>query len=559
MKRRDFLRAAAASAIAACAPTATTPGPTGDVVSGMSLERKVGQLMSVAFHGTKITSSLEAMIRDRGVGGVILYSENFADAAGLAKIVADLDQIARDAKSLPLFFEIDQEGGPVIRINKGATILPGQMALAATADPERSVRTAATIAATELRALGVNWNFAPVADVNDEPTNPIISNRSFSSDPARVSALVTAAVQAYAAAGFFCCAKHFPGHGSTTTDSHTGLPKIEVDRATLDRIELPPFRAAIAAGVPAIMSAHIVVPALDATPELPVTLSKAVMTDLIRNTLGFQGIVVTDDLEMGALSNVGEAAAGLRAIQAGADYLLFRFDESAQLEGHRLITDAVRSGSLDSAQLDRSVRRIVEAKRRFGILDGRRDQSAPDLSANAKTSLELARGATTLLRNRGGALPLRGRILAVSPTNADISFFDGQPTLGSVISTKRPDAIVQSLPLRPSAAEIDRVVTASRAADAVVVGTTNLFAYPEQVDLVRALAKEKPVAVVALRGPYDILSIPEIAAYLCAYDSREPSLTAAAEVLLGERKPLGSLPAVVPGVFSIGAGMRDFV
>ena len=187
MKRRDFLRAAAASAIAACAPTPATTGTTGELVAAMSLERKVGQLMSVAFHGTTITSSLETMIRERGIGGVILYSENFADGQSLAKLVADLDRIARDAKSLPLFFEVDQEGGPVIRINKGATILPGQMALAATADPERSVRTAATIAAAELRALGVNWNFAPVADVNDEPTNPVISNRSFSSDPTRVS------------------------------------------------------------------------------------------------------------------------------------------------------------------------------------------------------------------------------------------------------------------------------------------------------------------------------------------------------------------------------------
>src|SRR5256886_8131598 len=556
MKRRDFLRATAATAIAACTPT-TIPTASGDVVAAMSLERKVGQLMSVAFHGTKITSSLESMIRDRGIGGVILYSENFTDAAGLAKLVADLDRIARDAKSLPLFFEMDQEGGPVIRISKGATILPGQMALAATGDPERSVRTAATIAAAELRALGVNWTFAPVADVNDEPTNPIIGNRSFSSDPARVSSLVSAAVQAYGAAGFFCCAKHFPGHGSTTTDSHTGLPKIEADRATLDRVELPPFRAAIAAGVPAIMSAHIVCPALDATPELPVTLSRAVMTDLLRNTLGFQGLVVTDDLEMGALKNVGEAAAGLRALQAGADYLLFRFDEGAQLEGHRLITEAARSGSLSAARIDESVRRVVDAKRRFGILEGRRDQSAPDLAANARTALDLARGATTLLRNRG-VQPLRGRILAVSPTNADISFFDGQATLGSVMSSKRPDAISQSLPLHPSSAEIDRVVAASRAADVVVVGTTNLFGYPEQVDLVRALSKEKPVAVVALRGPYDIQSVPEVAAYLCAFDSREPSLTAAAEVLLGERKPSGSLPAVVPGFFAIGAGLRDF-
>ena len=556
MKRRDLLRAAAATALAACAPT-TTPTLSGDLVGSMSLERKAGQLMSVAFHGTKITGALEAMIRDRGVGGVILYSENFSDAAGLAKLIADLDQIARDAKSLPLFFEVDQEGGPVIRINKGATVLPGQMALAATPDPDRSVRTAAAINAAELRALGVNWNFAPVADVNDEPTNPIIGNRSFSSDPARVSGLVTAAVQTYAAAQFFSCAKHFPGHGSTTTDSHTGLPKIEADRATIDRVELPPFRAAIAAGAPAIMSAHIVVPALDPTPELPVTLSKAVMTDLLRNTLGFRGLVVTDDLEMGALKSVGEAAAGLRALQAGADYLLFRFDESAQTEGHRLITDAVQSGSLSTARLEESVGRVVDAKRRFGILDGRRDAKAPDLAANARTAVDLARGATTLLRNRG-VLPLRGRILAVSPTNADISFFEGQPSLASVIAAKRSDAMSESLPLHPSAGEIERVVNASRAADVVVVGTTDLFAYPEQVQLVKALAREKPVAVVALRGPYDILSVPEVPAYLCAYDSREPTLTAAAEVLFGERKPTGSLPAVVPGAFSIGAGMRDF-
>jgi beta-N-acetylhexosaminidase len=281
------------------------------------------------------------------------------------------------------------------------------------------------------------------------------------------------------------------------------------------------------------------------------------MTDLVRNTLGFQGLLLTDDLEMGALKSVGEATAGLRAFEAGADYLLFRFDESAQLEGHRLIAEAVRSGAITGARLDQSVGRVVEAKRRFGILDGRRDQSGPDLAANARTALELARGATTLLRNRG-VLPLRGRILAVSPTNADISFFDGQPTLGSVIAAKRSDAVSQSLPLRPGGGDIARVVTMSRSADVVVVGTTNLFAYPEQVELVKAIAKSKPVAVVALRGPYDILSVPEVPAYLCAYDSREPSLIAAAEVLLGERKPSGSLPALIPGVFTMGAGMRDF-
>src|SRR5207245_7626909 len=203
-----------------------------------------------------------------------------------------------------------------------------------------------------------------------------------------------------------------------------------------------------------------------------------------------EGIIVTDGLEMGALKNVGEAAAGLRAIQAGADYLLFRFDESAQLEGHRLITEAVRSGSVSTARLDESVRRVVDAKRRFGILDGRRDQSAPDLAANARTALELARGATTLLRNRG-VLPLRGRILAVSPTNADISFFEGQATLGSVMAAKRSDAVSESLSLHPTASEIDRVVSASRAPDVVVAGTPTLVAYPDQRAVVWSLVQHQ--------------------------------------------------------------------
>lgn len=514
--------------------------------------------MSVAFHGTRVTSALEAMIRERGLGGVILYAENFADAPSLTKLIDDLSRIAREAKTLPLFFEIDQEGGPVVRIGKGATVLPGQMSLAATPDPERSVRTAVGIIAAELKATGVNWNFAPVADVNDEPANPVIGNRAFSSDPARVSSLVTAAVGAYAAAGLFCCAKHFPGHGSTTVDSHTGLPKIEADRASLDRVALAPFRSAIAAGVPAIMSAHIVVPALDPTPELPVTLSQSVLTDLLRGRLGFNGLVVTDDLEMGALKSIGQPAAGLRALKAGADFLLFRFDESAQVEGHRRIVDGVRSGALPSARLEESVRRVIDAKRRFGVLDNRRDGPAPDQAANARAALDLARGAVTLLRNRD-VLPLRGRIFAVAPANPDISVIEGQPTLGATLAAKRPDTMAHAMTLHPSAAEIDRIVAAARTADVAVVGTTSLFAYPEQVEVVRALARDKPVVVVALRGPYDVLSVPEIPAYLCAYDGREPTMVATAEILLGERKPVGSLPAAVPGVFPIGAGMRDFV
>ena len=556
MKRRTLLGAAAATALAACTPGGPNAAP-GDPVSAMSLERKVGQLMSVAFHGSRVTSALEAMIRDKGIGGVILYSENFSDAASLSKLIADLSEIARLAKTIPLFFEIDQEGGAVTRIGKGATVLPGQMALAATPDPAQSVRTAVGIIANELNAVGVNWNLAPDGDVNDEPTNPVIGNRSFSSDPARVSSLVTAAVQAYAAANFLCCVKHFPGHGSTTIDSHTGLPRIDADRATLDRIELAPFRAAIAVGVPAIMSAHIVVPALDPTPGLPVTLSKPVLTDLLRGTLGFGGVIVTDDLEMGALQSVGEAAAGLRALQAGADFLLFRFDESAQLEGHRRIADAVRAGALPLERLEASARRIVNLKRSRSIYLGRRETPAPDLAAHAQVSLDLARDSITLLRNRT-VLPLRGRVLVIAPANPDVAVLPDQPALGTVIARKRSDAVTQTMSLKPNASDVDRAVSAARQSDVVVIGTTDLFANPEQAQLVRAVANERPVCMVSLRGPYDVMTIADVPAYLCAYDGREPSLVAASEILVGERKPVGAVPVEIPGLFRIGAGMKDF-
>jgi len=556
VKRRTLLGAAAATALAACTPGGPNAAP-GDPVSAMSLERKVGQLMSVAFHGSRVTSALEAMIRDKGIGGVILYSENFSDAASLSRLIAELSEIARQAKTIPLFFEIDQEGGAVTRIGKGATVLPGQMALAATPDPAQSVRTAVGIIANELNAVGVNWNLAPDGDVNDEPTNPVIGNRSFSSDPARVSSLVTAAVQAYAAANFLCCVKHFPGHGSTTIDSHTGLPRIDADRATLDRIELAPFRAAIAVGVPAIMSAHIVVPALDPTPGLPVTLSKPVLTDLLRGTLGFGGVIVTDDLEMGALQSVGEAAAGLRALQAGADFLLFRFDESAQLEGHRRIADAVRAGALPLERLEASARRIVNLKRSRSIYLGRRETPAPDLAAHAQVSLDLARDSITLLRNRT-VLPLRGRVLVVAPANPDVAVLPDQPALGTVIARKRSDAVTQTMSLKPNASDVDRAVSAARQSDVVVIGTTDLFANPEQAQLVRAVANERPVCMVSLRGPYDVMTVTDVPAYLCAYDGREPSLVAASEILVGERKPVGAVPVEIPGLFRIGAGMKDF-
>lgn len=564
MKRRRFLAAAAATtALAACQPDRTTPpigsfgGSRADrLLASMSPAARAGQLMSVAFHGTKVTPALEAMIRGRGLGGVILFSENFeGDAAKLKTQIADLSRIAAEAKVPPLFFAIDQEGGAVVRITRGATILPGNMALAATPDPADSVRKAAAITARDLRAIGVNFELAPDSDVNNEPRNPIILNRSFGSDPQRVASLVRVAVQAFADAKLLSCVKHFPGHGATTTDSHTGLPLLDVDRGRLDAVELVPFKAAIAAGAPAIMSAHIRIPALDPTGDLPVTLSPKVMTDLIRKELGFTGLLITDDLEMGALTQTRtESQAGYEAFLAGADYLLFRFDESAQTDAHDRLARGI---STDQAARDRSaqsVGRILAVKERFGILDGGAPSGITGGDADRATADELARASVTVLR--AGGLPLRGRIFAVSPAGPDIALAADQPLLGQVLAQRLPDVTSQTITLSPLQSDIDRAVASARAADVVVMGSADLFSYPQQAKLAQALQAVKPTVLVSLRSPYDILSAPAVSGYVCAYTGREPTLRAIAEVLSGSRAPTGTLPVDIPGVYRIGDGMK---
>ncbi|HEV2250528.1 MAG TPA: glycoside hydrolase family 3 N-terminal domain-containing protein [Candidatus Limnocylindria bacterium] len=561
-RRRLLARTAAAAALAACTPFQSHPigtigGSRADrMLAGMSPAARAGQLMSVAFRGTKITPALEAMIRGRSVGGVILYAENFdGDAARLKALIADLSRIAAEATVVPLFFSIDQEGGAVVRIGRGATILPGNMALAATPDPADSVRKAVAITARDLRALGVNFELAPDADVNNEPRNPIILNRSFGSDPQRVASLVTVATNAFADAKLLCCVKHFPGHGATTTDSHTGLPLLDVDRARLDAVELVPFRAAIAAGTPAIMSAHIRIPALDPTPDVPVTLSRRVMTGLIRTELGFGGLLVTDDLEMGALTQTrSESQAGYDAFLAGADLLLFRFDESAQTDAHDRLTRSITTDQTALTRSGDSVGRILAVKERFGILDASAPSGTAGSDADRATADELARASITVLR--AGGLPLRGRIFAVSPLDPDIALVADQPSLGQVLAQRLPNVTTQTITLSPSRSDIDRAVASARAADVVVLGAADLFSYPQQATLARALQAVKPTVLVSLRSPYDILSAPSVAGYVCAYTGREPTLRALAGVLSGSRAPTGTLPVDVPGAYRIGDGMK---
>lgn len=559
MKRRSLLAGAAALACTTALPDGSaspTPAPTARVaglLAGMSIPDRAAQAMSVAFRGRSITAHTERMIREKHVGGVVIFRENVEDATGLRRLTSDLQRIAREARIPPLLIAMDQEGGPVVRVSRGVALLPAQMGLAAAPDPHAAVRRSVQLIARELRSLGVNWQLAPVADVNDEPLNPIIGNRSFGSDPQMVGALVTTAVRAYADAGLLCCAKHFPGHGSATVDSHAELPEILSPRSRFDAVELVPFRAAIGANVPSIMTAHLAAPALGAA-QGPATLSRAVMTDLLRGELAFRGLSVTDDLEMGALARSGgQALAAAAALQAGVDYLLFRFDESAQLEGHRLLIDAVLSGRLSAGRLDEAVTRILEVKSRWNVLDAK-DSPAFDLESDRAEALDLARQGITVLRS--GGLPLRGRILAISYGQPDIAIVEDQPSLAEVVARAIPGAQGRKLE-RLGGAEIAAAALAARDADVVVVGTFDALGDPRQADLVTALQRVRPTVAVALRSPYDILAYPGVAGFVCAYSGREPALQAALDVMTGARPPQGRLPVDVRDLYRIGAGMRS--
>jgi beta-N-acetylhexosaminidase len=374
--RRRFGAAmlAAALAVAACGASdarsdsrghAARRAPAADPVAArlgrMSLAAKVGQLFIPTIGGTT-PSGGAATIRRYHPGGVIYFTPNLRGPRQTARLSNGLQRAAMRT-GIPLLIGTDEEQGPVSRLPY-ITRFPANRALASTQSPEQDVRTAARVTGEELRAVGIGQDFAPVADVNVNPRNPVIGVRSFGADPALVARLVGVAVDAYRAAGVAATVKHFPGHGDTATDSHTGLPVIRHSPRTWQRLDAPPFETAIAHHVDAVMTAHIVVPGLDRSGD-PATMSRTVLTGLLRGRLGFDGVIVTDSLRMtGATIRYGAPEAAVRAVRAGADMLLMPPDLHRAYDA---VLAAVRSGRIPRGRLDEAVTRILRLKAERGL------------------------------------------------------------------------------------------------------------------------------------------------------------------------------------------------
>jgi beta-N-acetylhexosaminidase len=543
----------------ACKPGLTIPATGAPaeraeaILAAMTLEQKVGQTMVIAFDGPELDRGLRRMIEDYHIGGVIVYRHNIRTLRGMAELSNELQQTALNSGHVPLILCIDQEGGwaSILRQKQGATEFPSQMAVAATGDPENARRMASVMAA-EMRALGLNMNLTPVADVNNNPHNPIIGSRSFGDDPGQVSEFVTAMIETYQAAGVMATAKHFPGHGDTTLDSHFALPTVLHDRRRLERVELVPFRAAIAADVAVIMTAHITFPAVDDTPGLPATLSPKVLTDLLRREMGYKGLLITDSLAMGAIEASGRTIpqAAVEALAAGADLLLFAGGYDTHRAAYRELVWAVHSGRIPLARLDDAVRRILLYKARYGILDWQpvNPEMVPErvgTEAHRAVAYEIASQAVTLVRDEADLLPLA--------TDAQVLVVEFDHALG--LGQALPDATVLQLSRNPSRDEIASVL--ERAADVVLVATADVSKFQAQAELVSALLDSGwPVVVAAVRAPYDLLHFPAAPTYIAAYSNDPATLAATVDVLFGRAQPQGHLPVELPGLYERGHGLN---
>jgi beta-N-acetylhexosaminidase len=569
-------------------------------IRGMTLEEKVGQLFvanvngqsadttdpadvaaNQAMYGPTIRNADELIDRYK-LGGIVYFrwTNNLGEPAQIARLSNGIQKAAlRQPGRIPMLIATDQEHGAVSRVWSPATEFPGNMALGATRRPADSY-AAYRVTAKELGALGINQNYAPVADVNINPLNPVIGVRSFGESPDLVSQMTAAAVEGTQRAGVSATLKHFPGHGDTVTDSHSGVPWIFHTREEWEQTDAPPFRAGIAAGVDMIMTAHVIMPELQSDCDVatqqgcdPATLDPEILTGLLREELGYRGVVVTDALNMaGVREKYGDERIPVLALKAGVDMpmMVDTTTDTVSLEvAYNAVLNAVRGGELTEDRIDQSVYRVLALKRRRGLF-GDPFVSERRAARRLGTPRHLAKAqrvgdhSVTLVKNDAGLLPLDGgdveRVLVTGYRS--VSETSNAEPAAHLAATLRGEGVPTELfetGSAPDAATITTAVSRAQANDVVVVATSNASGSATQRDLVSALlASGKPVVLVATRNPYDIASFPQAATYVATYSWTKPAMQALGRILLGELNPVGRLPVRIPAADNPEATLYPF-
>lgn len=505
----------------------------------MDLRAKIGQMLMTGISSTEVTQEFERLVEAYQIGNVILFDRNIESTEQLRRLCREIQEVVQRHTGHMALIAIDQEGGAVSRMPEDAVNMPGAMALAATGNPG-SAYEAGRFTGEELRSMGVNFNLAPVVDINTNPANPVIGSRSFGDTPETVIRYSLEMIRGLQEGGVLCAVKHFPGHGDTAVDSHVGLPVAEKTLAELEETELRPFAAAVAAGVDAVMTTHILFPGLEPE-QIPGTMSRAVLSGLLRRKMGFQGMIITDCMEMGAVAmHYGTAAGACRAAAAGADMLCISHTSALAAETAGRTYEAVCAGELPQERIEDAAAHVLACKRRAAEYAAR--PLAVDFAAGRRLAERLVRESLTLVR--GQLFPL-----------GDNPLFLGCYAYRSTLASSSPDqrlsfagfmqerfggrAAVTAVDPKPE--EIDRCVALAAGHDCVVIGTYNGHMNRGQIDLANRICRETEAAVMvaALRDPYDIALIDERACCVAAYAYSRQCFTALADALAGQESMRG--------------------
>lgn len=535
----------------------------GKAIEHMTMEEKVGQMLMPDFRTwngknvTEMNAEIAKLVKDYHLGGVILFRENTVTADQTTKLVSAYQEAA---EKYGLLISIDQEGGIVTRLQMG-TDMPGNMALGATRSEETAEKVGKAIG-EELNALGINMNFGPVLDVNNNPDNPVIGVRSFSENPELVGKLGNAYIKGLHETGTAATAKHFPGHGDTAVDSHIGLPEVPHDIDRLKKVELYPFQQAMDAGIDAIMTAHVTFPKIDDTKAIskkdgteiavPATLSHKVLTGLIREDMGFQGVIVTDAMNMGAIADhFGSVDAAIRAVKAGADILLMPVGIQAVANG---LYDSVNAGDISEDRLEQSVERILTLKLNRSIVKAEVEKSLDEKVANAlqvvgspehkAVEKEAAEKSITLVKNND-VLPLNvspeDKIVVVGGSSFSMNL------LAAEVQKHHPGAIYINASGLLNSTQLAQVKDAKY----IIAGTytssvSGRANNASQMVMTRQLIETGvPVIAVGARNPYDVMSYKDVDVYLVQYGFRPASFEATANTIFGKNNPTGKLPVTI--------------
>lgn len=517
----------------------------------MSLEQKIGQMFKVGFESPYIDEHVTKIIKEFHIGNLVYFSRNISGSKQLYEMNKELQKMAIKENNLPMFISIDQEGGMVTRIPKGATFFPGNMALSAGGTYEDAYKEGC-YAGRELKALGINMNLAPVLDVNNNPENPVIGVRSYGEDPKRVADFGTAYIKGLQENGIIATGKHFPGHGDTSTDSHLDLSIVPHDKKRLNQVELYPFKQAIKSGLKAIMSAHVIFPSYESE-RLPATLSKKVLTDLLRGELGFKGLIVTDCMEMKAIDTYfSTEKAAVMAVEAGADLICISHSMDKQIGAYNNLLDAVKKGRVSEDRINESVNRIIQFKNELEVdkfLNSSFEEAETIINnkVHKEFSQKISEQSVSLFKNEG-MLPLKTgeKILTVS-TNA-VSLTGADDSLSERSIVKALEKNFQSfhnevIDIKPTAMQAEHIVKRCKRYDKVIVFSYNAHLYKEQAELIRKIYNEnKNIIVISMRNPYDIKEFNYIPCYAAAYEYTPISLNSLMKFLKGDINGCGSCP-----------------